>query len=143
MKLSAQTLILNLHRDPISGITLDLSSKNLTTLLPLLSLLPNASHVTSSYSSSLPTMEEIRIFIGRYNYLKLIEDVFDYFGNLRFLDLSINHITDIGNLKTLIHLEHLNLSQNRISKIEGIANLLKISHLVVIMLNYIHFFVLI
>ena len=155
MKLNTQTLILNLHRDPISGITLDLSSKNITTLLPLLSLLPPSSSYpppssaypppsssyplpySSSYrppppssSSSLPPPDEIRIFLGRYNYLKVIEDVFDYFGNLKILDLSVNHISDMGNLKSLIYLEHLNLSQNRISKIEGIANLKRLTYLV-------------
>lgn len=65
-----------------------------------------------------------------YNYLKKIESTFSCFSNLKWLDLSANHITDIKNLDYLSSLEYLNLSTNKISKIENMSSLLNLSVLV-------------
>jgi len=58
-----------------------------------------------------------------YKGIKSIENIGEYFLNLRYLDLSNNDISDISPISSLIKLEELNLSNNDISDISPlIAN---------------------
>lgn len=108
--------------DGSSGIILDLSLKQLAGLKGVEKYLePN----------------EIEKLLLSTNYIAELDQNFHLFNNLRELDVSINHISRIENLESLVNLKFLNLSNNRISKIENLEVLKNLEVLVCIVVIFI------
>lgn len=102
-------------QDGSSGLVLDLSLKQLIGLKGVEKFLePN----------------EIEKLLLSTNYMASLDQNFHLFNNLRELDVSINHISQIENLESLQNLKLLNLSNNRISKIENLEVLRNLEVLV-------------
>ena len=116
MKLRANLVKSNLKKDPDSfGWSLDLHMKEIPSIYNLIDFVT--------------PLELLNLDLS-YNYLKLIESTFSSFSNLKWLDLSANHILKIENLDYLKNLEFLNLTTNSITIIENLDSLTSLKILV-------------